>query len=94
MKNPFLSNITIVSCGRFSTIVANYSAAYGFGYDYYGNLGFNQANVFSFPYPTQIVGLNNILAISTGEYHTLVLTQSPEGQGILIGFGTNTYGQL
>ena len=81
--------IQIIATGDEYTLVLSHRGLFGFGYNEDGQLGLG--DIESILTPTLIPFFNdkNILSVSTGSNHTLVLTN--EG---LFGFGNNQSGQL
>eukprot|EP01080_Neovahlkampfia_damariscottae_P005984 gene5984-9983_t len=85
-----IQNITQVSIGYYFTLALNSSGfVYGFGSNANGKLGLGILNK-NYLLPTLISTLKNIIQISTGEAHSLVLDKF----GNVFGFGENKVGCL
>ena len=85
-----LVNIIQVSIGFSHTLALTHNGqVYAFGSNFYGQLGFKK-DVSNAYIPTLIPNLNNIVKISAGKDHSLVLTDN----GQVYAFGLNRYGQL
>ncbi len=92
---PLLSNIIAISTGHDHSLALTVNGCvYGFGSDRYGQLGLEKLNTQSDnknrKTPTLIPSLSNIIAISAGDQHSLVLTDN----GQVYAFGSNISGQL
>jgi len=88
---PNLENIVEISAGRrHSLVLDNQGRVWSFGDNEYGQLGLGHDAKELILIPTLIPNLENIVAISAGEFQSLVL----DNQGRVWGFGNNYHGQL
>ena len=87
---PNLHNIEYIVCGGFHSICKTYdNTYYGWGRNYYGQLGHDEYGIYKKPtrctnYP------DNIISIKCGVGHTLLLTL----EGNIYSFGDNEHGEL
>lgn len=86
-----LNGVTAISSG-LSHIIAlkNDGTVWGWGSNYYGELGKGTENDISTSIPVQVNALNNVIAISSGFNHTIAL----KGDGTVWAWGQNNFGQL
>ncbi len=88
---PNLNNIVSISAGgSYSLVLDSFGRVYSFGNNSWGQLGLgsgigNYRNI-----PTLIPNLDNIIQISAGASHSLLLNSS----GYVYGFGFNSFGNL
>lgn len=79
-----------ISCGEaHSLALTNFGQIYAFGINYHGGLGLNDNDPRNVPTPIPAIN-TDIISISCGNYHSLVLTAF----GYVYSFGRNDYGQL
>jgi len=87
---PSLTNVKQISCGSsHSLALLNDGTVYGFGGNYYGQLGLGN-NTSIINTPTLISGMSNVKQISCGTNHSLALLTD----GTVKSFGRNIYGNL
>lgn len=88
--NPHLSDIVQISAYEsHSLFLTNDNEVYACGYNKHGQLGLGTSCDYAYM-PTKISDINNIISISTGFTHSLLLTMD----GRVYGFGCNLRGQL
>ena len=87
---PNLHNIEYIVCGGYHIICKTYNNVYyGWGSNYYGQLGHVEYKTYN--KPTQCNNYpDNIISIKCGNLHTLLLTL----EGNIYSFGNNFYEQL
>ena len=84
----YLENVIDISArDAYSTAVTNTGDLYTWGYNGYGQFGIGNVNASYLPVRT---GMNNVINVVQGYYHTLVL----RSDGTVWGAGRNTEGQL
>jgi alpha-tubulin suppressor-like RCC1 family protein len=88
-QNFIMNNIIQITTGSYNTLLLNnINEIYSFGSNSYGQLGLNlpiSINI-SVSIPTQIIiQINNIIQISCGNYHCLLLSNA----GLVYSFGLN-----
>lgn len=84
-----MTNVRSVSGGGNHTLVVKEnSELWSFGYNYHGQLGFNENSSTANGSPKMV--MTNVKKVSTGYYHTLVI----KSNGGLWSFGEDYYGQL
>ena len=86
----YLSNILKIECGDYHTVALSKSRhLFVWGSNNSGQLGLGEIG-FNKNYPQKLSSLNNIISVSCGALHTIVLRID----GMLFGWGSNEYGQL
>ncbi|MEM0324784.1 MAG: DUF2341 domain-containing protein, partial [Candidatus Aenigmatarchaeota archaeon] len=85
-----IDNAIAISAGAFHTcaLLSNGSIMC-WGRNNYGQLGIGYTSDYE-PYPQQVIGIDNAIAISSGYYHTCALLSN----GSIMCWGRNNYGQL
>lgn len=87
---PSLTGIVGIAAGRhYSVFLKDDGTVYVCGSNNYGQLGMGSSGNY-FSTPTLITGINQVIAIATGDYHTMFLKED----GSVWVCGNNTEGQL
>ncbi|MEM5815923.1 MAG: DUF2341 domain-containing protein [Candidatus Aenigmatarchaeota archaeon] len=81
--------IAISSGGAHTCALLSNGYIICWGYNYYGQLGLGYTSEYE-PTPKQVIGIDNAIAISTGDSHTCALLSN----GSIMCWGYNYYGQL
>jgi RHS repeat-associated protein len=85
-----ISNVWAVAGGQYHTVAADTSGTvWTWGYNNYGQLG-NGTTSTNYYRPLAISGVDNVVGVAAGQYHTLAL----RSDGTVWAWGYNSYGQL
>ncbi len=86
-----LSNVVVIGAGTYHSLaVTADGAVWGWGENYYGQVGDGNSGVGAVPTPVQVLGLANVVAVDGGEGHSLALLDD----GTVWAWGRNDFGQL
>jgi alpha-tubulin suppressor-like RCC1 family protein len=87
-----LTNVTDIAIGTdHSLAVVEAGSVYTWGYNYYGQLGLgNHGDGTKRLVPTEVPGVNEVVAVAAGSYHSFVLSRD----GTVMACGRNDAGQL
>ncbi|HEX8476428.1 MAG TPA: S8 family serine peptidase [Pyrinomonadaceae bacterium] len=86
-----LTNITAIAAGgQYNVALRSDGTLWSWGLNNDGLLGIGNTSVFSTHTPTQVAGLDGVVAIAAGRFHTLAL----RSDGTVWAWGINTSGQM
>jgi alpha-tubulin suppressor-like RCC1 family protein len=86
-----LTNVTDIAAGGYHDLaVREGGAVYTWGYNRQGQLGLGHGQGFTRKLPTEVPGVNEVVAVAAGSCHSFVLSRN----GTVMTCGTNYSGQL